>query len=40
LAYGILYESGYRNMKVLDEGIVGWYEKHYPMEGTKVPPRS
>jgi rhodanese-related sulfurtransferase len=40
LAYGILYENGYRNMKVLDEGIVGWYEKLYPMEGTKAPPRS
>jgi len=24
-------------MKVLDEGIVGWYEKRYPMEGTKAP---
>jgi hypothetical protein len=22
---------------VLNEGIVGWYEKRYPMEGTKVP---
>jgi hypothetical protein len=33
----MLYENGYRNMKVLDEGIVGWYQKRYPMEGTKVP---
>jgi rhodanese-related sulfurtransferase len=33
----MLHESGYRNMKVLNEGIVGWYQKHYPMEGTKVP---
>jgi len=24
-------------MKVLNEGLVGWYEKRYPMEGTKVP---
>jgi len=24
-------------MKVLDEGIVGWYEKRYPMEGMKAP---
>jgi len=24
-------------MKVLDEGIVGWYQKRYPVEGTKVP---
>jgi rhodanese-related sulfurtransferase len=39
LAYGILYEEGYRNMKVLNEGIVGWYEKGYPMAGTKVPKR-
>jgi rhodanese-related sulfurtransferase len=39
LAYGILYENGYRNMKVLDEGIGGWYEKHYPTEGTKAPPQ-
>jgi rhodanese-related sulfurtransferase len=36
LAYGILYEKGYRNMKVLDEGIVGWYQKRYPVEGTKI----
>ena len=34
----MLYENGYRNMKVLDGGIVGWYQKRYPMEGTKVPP--
>jgi rhodanese-related sulfurtransferase len=33
----MLYENGYRNMKVLDEGIVGWYEKRYPMEGAKAP---
>jgi len=26
-------------MKVLDEGIGGWYEKHYPTEGTKAPPQ-
>ncbi len=37
MAYGILYENGYRNMKVLNEGIVGWYERRYPVEGTKVP---
>jgi len=24
-------------MKVLNEGIVGWYEKRYPMEGSKAP---
>ena len=33
----MLYEKGYRNVKVLDEGIVGWYQKRYPVEGTKVP---
>jgi rhodanese-related sulfurtransferase len=36
LAYGILHEKGYRNMKVLDEGLVGWYQKRYPVEGTKI----
>jgi hypothetical protein len=30
----MLYENGYRNMKVLNEGVIGWYEKRYPMEGT------
>ena len=33
----MLYENGYRNMKILNEGLVGWYEKRYPMEGTRVP---
>jgi rhodanese-related sulfurtransferase len=33
----MLYENGYRNMKVLDEGLVGWYHKRYPMDGTKAP---
>jgi len=37
LAYGILYEKGYRNMQVLDEGVIAWYQKRYPMEGTKIP---
>jgi len=36
LAYGILYQNGYRNMKVLDEGLPGWIEKGYPVEGTRV----
>jgi rhodanese-related sulfurtransferase len=36
LAYGILYEKGYSNMKILDEGIIGWYERRYPVEGTKI----
>jgi rhodanese-related sulfurtransferase len=34
LAYGILHENGYRKIKVLDEGIIGWYQKRYPMAGT------
>jgi rhodanese-related sulfurtransferase len=29
-------EKGYRNMKVLNGGIVGWYEKNYPVEGTRI----
>ena len=33
----MLYEEGYRNMKILDEGIVGWQDKRYPMEGTRIP---
>jgi rhodanese-related sulfurtransferase len=33
----MLYEKGYRNMKVLDEGVIGWHQKRYPMEGTKIP---
>ena len=33
----MLHEEGYRNMKILDEGIVGWHQKRYPMEGTRVP---
>jgi rhodanese-related sulfurtransferase len=33
----MLHENGYRNMKVLNEGLVGWYQKRYPKEGSKVP---
>jgi rhodanese-related sulfurtransferase len=36
LAYGILYQKGYRNMKVLYEGFPGWIEKRYPIEGSLV----
>jgi rhodanese-related sulfurtransferase len=36
LAYGILYQKGYRNMKVLDEGLPGWVQKGYPVEGTRA----
>jgi hypothetical protein len=32
----MLHERGYRNMKVLDEGLPGWLERRYPLEGTKV----
>jgi len=32
LAYGILHKQGYRNMRVLYEGLPGWTEKGYPME--------
>jgi rhodanese-related sulfurtransferase len=30
----VLYQAGYRNMVILDEGIPGWYRKHYPTEET------
>jgi rhodanese-related sulfurtransferase len=33
-AYKILYLAGYRNMVILDEGIPGWAQKHYPVEKT------
>jgi rhodanese-related sulfurtransferase len=33
----MLYKEGYRNMKVLDEGIIGWHQQGYPLEGTRVP---
>jgi rhodanese-related sulfurtransferase len=32
LAYAILHQQGYRNMKVLHEGFPGWIEKGYPVE--------
>jgi len=32
LAYGMLHENGYRNMKVLYEGLPGWIERRYPLE--------
>ena len=28
----MLYQAGYRNMAILDEGIPGWVEKGYPTE--------
>jgi 3-mercaptopyruvate sulfurtransferase SseA len=33
LAYERLWALGYRNLRVLDEGIPGWIEKGYPTEG-------
>ena len=33
MAYQKLYAMGYRNLKVLDEGIPGWVEQGYPTEG-------
>ena len=32
----MLHENGYRNMKVLNEGIIGWDKKRYPMAGTLI----
>ncbi len=29
----MLYAKGYRNMKILDEGIPGWIEQGHPTEG-------
>jgi 3-mercaptopyruvate sulfurtransferase SseA len=28
----VLYQAGYRNMSILDEGIPGWDAKRYPTE--------
>jgi 3-mercaptopyruvate sulfurtransferase SseA len=36
LAYKKLYAKGYRNLKVLDEGIPGWVEQGYPTEGWRA----
>jgi len=33
-AYRILYQAGYRNMAILDEGIPGWHGKKYPTESS------
>jgi len=33
-AYKVLYNAGYRNMAILDEGIPGWARKRYPTETT------
>jgi hypothetical protein len=36
LAYKFLERRGYSNMKVLREGIPGWAQKKYPMEGRRL----
>ena len=28
-----MYSLGWRNQRVLDEGLPGWHEKGYPVEG-------
>jgi 3-mercaptopyruvate sulfurtransferase SseA len=33
LAYEQLYRAGYRNIHVLNEGLPGWQQRHYPVEG-------
>ncbi len=36
----MLYQMGWRNHQVLEEGLPGWIAKGYPVEGTnpKAPP--
>jgi 3-mercaptopyruvate sulfurtransferase SseA len=36
LAYERLSRLGYRNLRVLDEGIPGWIEQGHPTEGRRV----
>jgi 3-mercaptopyruvate sulfurtransferase SseA len=36
LAYKKLYTMGYRNLKVLDEGIAGWVDQGHPTEGWRA----
>jgi 3-mercaptopyruvate sulfurtransferase SseA len=36
LAYKVLEQTGYRNMRVLREGIPGWQQKGYPLEGRRT----
>jgi hypothetical protein len=31
-----MYELGWRNQKVLDEGLPGWHAKGLPVEGTNL----
>jgi 3-mercaptopyruvate sulfurtransferase SseA len=32
----MVYGAGWRNHRVLDEGLPGWEQKGYPVEGTKA----
>jgi len=32
LAYEVLHQQGYRNMRVLFEGLPGWIDKGYPVD--------
>ena len=36
LAYKFLERKGYRNMMVLKEGLPGWAQKRYPMQGPRT----
>ena len=36
MAYKFLERQGYANMKVLREGIPGWVQRKYPMEGRRT----
>jgi len=36
VAWKFLERKGYRNMKVLREGIPGWHQKGYPVEGRRL----
>lgn len=31
-----MYEMGWRNQRVLDEGLPGWHAKGYPVVGTSI----
>jgi len=32
--YKVLYQAGYRNIAILDEGLPKWVQKRYPIEKT------
>jgi len=32
-----VYARGWRNQRVLDEGLPGWRERGYPLEGSEAP---